>query len=214
VTDIGDIRELLPLYALGVLDAHEQAIVEHAAAVDPALAAELASYFDTAAAMIGEPNPVDPPDEIRSQIIASSGGGKYATHAARMATLFDVPLERAHELLGLMERKHQWKPQMHGITVVDFEGGPAVATADCGFIKIKAGCTFPHHKHRGDEMTVVLMGTIRDLMTGLLHGPGEEVSHEKDTEHEIACEGDEDAVLAFRTFDGIDIDGKRRRAND
>ena len=45
---MSDIRELLPLHALGVLEADEAREVERAVAADPALAAELAAYRDAA----------------------------------------------------------------------------------------------------------------------------------------------------------------------
>jgi putative transcriptional regulator len=213
VTAIGDIRELLPLYALDVLDAAERAVVERAAAADPAIAAELASYFDAAASLIGEPNPVEPPEEIRSQIIASSGGGKFASHAARMGAIFDVSLERAHEILGLIERKRSWEPLMPGIYLAHFDGGPAAAHADCGFIRFPPGCVFPHHRHRGRELTLVLAGSLRDRMNDRLLVPGDEVEHPKDTEHELVCEGTVDLVVATRVFDGIEIDGELASPN-
>ncbi len=53
-----DVRELLPLYALGVLDAAESAVVERAVAGDPTLAAELAAYQRTAEGMVAPIAPV------------------------------------------------------------------------------------------------------------------------------------------------------------
>jgi hypothetical protein len=47
----GDIRELLPLYALGILEADEAALVERAVAGDATLAAELAAYQQTTDAL-------------------------------------------------------------------------------------------------------------------------------------------------------------------
>ncbi len=180
-----NVRELLPLYALGILDADEQAAVERAAAADPAIAAELASYFDTAASLVGEPNPVEPPDEIRNQLIASSGGSKFASYAKRMSAIYDVSIDRAHEFLGLMERKRSWDLTMPGIGLVHFDGGPRVAGADCGFVRIAPGRTFPYHRHRGDELTLVLAGSVRDLGSGRVMVAGDEVELPKDHEHEL-----------------------------
>jgi quercetin dioxygenase-like cupin family protein len=209
VTAIGDIRELLPLYALGVLDAHEQQVVERAAAADPAIAAELASYFDAAASLIGEPNPVEPPEEIRSQLIASAGGGKFATHAVRMGSIFDFSIDRAHEILGTMERKRSWELPMPGVGLVHFDGGPKAAHADCGFVRIAPGRTFPHHRHRGDETSIILAGTVRDTLTGRLLVAGDESMHPKDSEHELINEGTDEVVIASRIDDGIEIEGRR-----
>jgi hypothetical protein len=173
------------------------------------VAAELASYFDAAASLIGEPNPVEPPEEIRTQIIASSGGGKFATHAGRMGAIFDVSIDRAHEILGLMERKRSWELPMAGLGLVHFDGGPRAASADCGFVRLAPGCVFPYHRHRGDELTIMLQGSVRDRATGRLLVAGDEVEHVKDSEHELVCEGTVDAVFATRVFDGIEIGGRR-----
>jgi hypothetical protein len=204
-----EVRELLPLYALGVLDDGERAAVERAAATDPAIAAELASYADAASSLVGEPNPVEPPDEIRAQILASSGGGKFATYAPRMGQIFDVSVDRAHEFLALMERRKSWELPMPGVGLVHFDGGPAAATADCGFVRLAPGCVFPYHRHRGDELSLVLQGHVRDRSSNQLLVAGDALPVAKDSAHELICEGTVEAVFASRAFDGIEIGGQR-----
>jgi len=60
----GDVRELLPLYALGILETDEAAVVERAVAGDPALAVELASYQQTAGVIGVAIRPVAPPPQV------------------------------------------------------------------------------------------------------------------------------------------------------
>ena len=55
-----------------------------------------------------------------------------------------------------------------------FTGGPAVAGADTGYVELQPGAQFPLHEHVGEEITLVLAGTIRDP-DGTTHGPGEEI---------------------------------------
>jgi len=206
-----DVRELLPLYALGVLDAAERQIVDRAAATDPAIAAELAVYQDTAATLIAEPLPVEPDTDIKAQLLASSGGGRFQTYAARLSTVYDVSVDRAHEILGLIERKKSWELPGPGIGLVHFDGGPKAATADCGFIRLAPGCSFPHHSHRGEELSVILCGHLRETSTGRLLGPGDELVMGASSEHDVTCEGTEDCIFAARAFDGIEIGGHNPR---
>ena len=55
-----------------------------------------------------------------------------------MASLFDVTVDRARELLGLIERPASWENPVPGIRLVHFDGGPAYAAADCGFVRHRA----------------------------------------------------------------------------
>ena len=80
-----DIRELIPLYALGVLDAVEAQVVERAVAADPALAAELATYQRTAEAMVA---PVAPSPAVHARLMASLGGGRLETFSSRIGSMF------------------------------------------------------------------------------------------------------------------------------
>ena len=196
-----DVRELLPLHALGVLDDAEAAQVERAVAADPALAAELAAYRDAASLIAA---PVAPPPDVKARLLASVGGGRFERFSARFSQLFDVTIEKARELLGLTERAASWENPVPGIGLVHFAGGPACATADCGFIRIDPGCTFPWHTHRGEEVSIILSGTLRDRSGKLLRA-GDELVQAAGTQHDISCEGDEPVIFAARAFDGIDV---------
>ena len=201
---MSDVRELLPLYALGVLDADEAKLVEGALAADPALAAELDSYRDAAHQLVGLVPPVAPPLDVKARLLASAGGGRFERFAARVATIFDVTIDRARELLGLVERPASWETPVPGVGLVHFAGGPACATADCGFIRIAPGCTFPWHTHRGEELSIVLSGTLRNYDGRLLRS-GDELVQAPGTQHELTVAGDEPVIFVARAFDGIEV---------
>ena len=204
---MSDLHELIPLYALGVLDDAEAAVVERAVASDPKLAAELASYRDAAHALIAAVPEVAPSAEVKTRLIASAGGGRFERFAARVAQVFDVTVDRARELLGLVDRAASWDAPIPGIGLVHFQGGPACATADCGFIRIEPGCTFPWHTHRGEEVSIILAGTLRNFDGRLLH-PGDELVQAAGTQHELTVAGDEPVIFIARAFDGIEVSTK------
>jgi hypothetical protein len=212
---VEDIRQLLPLYALGALDADEATVVERAIASDPALAAELEALREVANVIV---MPVAPPAHVKSRLLASVGGGKFEKFSTRMASLFDVSVERAREILALVERPASWELPMPGIGLVHFDGGPACATADCGFVRLDPGATFPPHVHRGEETSLVIAGQLRDgdriLSPGdeLVASPGAQmIERAHGPEHVVMCVGDEPCIYVARAFDGIEIGGVRAK---
>ena len=187
-------------------------MVERAIASDAALAAELAAYQRTTETLGSVVQPVAPSPAVKQRLMASVGGGRFEVFAARMARMFDVTLDRARELLGLIERPASWIPQVvPGISFVDFEGGPAAAAADCGFVRLAPGAVFPPHTHIGEEMTTILAGRVHDPVNDRTIGPGEDYLRAAGTSHHLVCIGDEDCIYASRAMDGIAIAGTRVR---
>jgi hypothetical protein len=203
-----DVRELLPLYALGILEPDEASVVERAIATDAALAAELAGYQDAASLIVA---PVAPAADVKTRLMASVGGGAFEKFAARMASLFDVTVDKAREFLGLIDRPASWHPEAGGISLVHFDGGPAYAAADCGFVRLEPGAVFPPHKHLGEEASVVLQGQVRDAASGRLLGPGDELVQAFGSEHHLTCESSEPCIFAARAMNGIEVAGAPAR---
>ena len=205
---ITDVRELLPLYALGILDPDEANAVERAVASDAALAAELASYQASADLLVV---PAKPAPEVHTRLLASIGGGRFEKLSARISTLYDVTVEKARELLALIERPASWNQEAGGISLVHFDGGARYAAADCGFIRLEPGAIFPPHKHLGEEASIVLQGQVRDMSTGRLLGPGDELVVPEGSEHHLLCEGTEPCIFAARAMNGIEVAGAPAR---
>jgi hypothetical protein len=203
-----DVRELLPLYALGVLDDEDATLVEAAIARDPSLAIELAAFQDTAAALI---TPIAPDPDVKARLMASIGESRFEKFSVQLAKLYDVTVDRARELLGLMERKASWEHAMPGLGLVHFDGGPAYAAADCGFIRLAPGTSFPHHSHLGEEVSLILAGEIQDKQTGVIYRAGDEVVKPVDSDHDVVSVGNEDAIYAARAMNGIAIAGAPAR---
>ena len=195
-----DVRDLLPLYALGLADEAERRAVEAALAADPALARELASYDDAAQAIAAAAPAVRPSAHVKARLLASAGAGRFERFLAPFAKMFDVGVEAARELLGWIEDPTKWKPSgLPGIQAIHFPGGPAVAGADTGFLELHPGALFPWHEHIGEELSLVLQGTIRDH-DGTLYGPGQEIPKAGGTRHEFTAEPGDTVVVAVRAF--------------
>ncbi len=212
MTPVDEIHELLPLYALGILSAEETAVVEAAVAKDPALAAELASYGDATAALSHLIEPVTPAPEIKARLLASVGDGRFETYSSKMSTLFDVPLDRAREFLGLAERTASWEPQViPGIHLVHFEGGPAYVGADCGFVRLADGAVFPPHDHLGEEVSLILAGQVKVVENTVerILVAGDELVQPEGSSHHLVGVGE--CIFATRAVNGISIGGVQVR---
>jgi putative transcriptional regulator len=211
-----EIKELLPLYALGILAPDEEAAVEQAIAADPALASELASYRDAATLLVV---PVTPSPAVKTRLMASigapmpaAGASRFEQFTTRLGKLFDVSVEHARELLGLVDRPASWEAAMPGIGLVHFDGGPAYAAADCGFVRLEQGATFPRHTHRGEEVSLILSGQLRavDSAGERIFSAGDELVQAEGSEHELVAVGGE-CVFAARAMNGIEIGGAPMR---
>jgi hypothetical protein len=192
------VAELLPLYALGLLEGDEAIQVENAIAADPALARELASLEDSLI------EPIAPPPDLEKRLMASVGGGRFERFAARFAQIFDLGIDRVRVLLGMTERDSSWGEEAPSVFLIHFDAGPAAATADCGIVRIKPGGVFPPHMHRGEERSIVLAGTLRDL-DGTLYRAGDELVYAQGSSHLLTVDGDEDVIFVARAFNGIEL---------
>jgi anti-sigma factor ChrR (cupin superfamily) len=199
-----DIRDLLPLYALGILEADEARAVERAVAADPELAIELAAYQEAAVQLVA---PIAPTPDVKARLLVSVGQGRWERFATRFGAIFDVTVDNARELIGLVERPASWEVPIPGVQLIHFAGGPAAASADCGFIRLGPGCRFPWHTHKGEEHSLVLAGQVREA-GGRLLGPGDELVVADGSEHDIVNEGTEDAIFAARATNGIAVRGR------
>jgi mannose-6-phosphate isomerase-like protein (cupin superfamily) len=208
MTPADDIRELLPLYALGILEPDELQSVERAVAMDPLLAAELVAYQDTANQLAA---PIEPSPTVKSRLLASIGGGSLERFAQRLGAMFDVAVDRAREILGLIERPASWETQAPGIALVHFDGGAMYAAADCGFVRLAPGAIFPFHKHLGDEVCIVLEGAIYDATNDRMINAGDDYFQPTGAEHALINKGTVDCVFAARAMHGIEVGGAPAR---
>jgi hypothetical protein len=195
-----DVRDLLPLYALGAVDEAERRAVDAAIALDPSLAAELASYQD-AASLVGSMAPaVAPPKYLKARLMTTIGGGRFEPRVSRFAQIFDVAIDKAREMLGWIDTPARWVPSgLPGINAVHFAAGPACKGADTGYLELQPGAVFAYHEHLGEEITLVLAGEAVTT-DGKHHVAGDEILMQAGTSHDFRAVGDTPLVVAVRAF--------------
>lgn len=198
--------DLLPEYALGNIDPDDGASVSaHISACD-ACAGELAELEDALASLALSLDPVAPSPAARDRVIAAAKSGRFADFADRFASIFDVAVDRARELLGWIDDPSKWETGPAPRTgLIHFPAGPACAGADTGFVRVEPGVLFPWHLHNGEELNVVLQGACVDS-NGTTYRRGDEFVNAGDTEHDFRAIGDVDYIFMVRVLNGVDFD--------
>jgi putative transcriptional regulator len=205
--------DLLPDYVLGLLEPEQMEVIAAHIAEDPALAAEERALRETMAAMARALTPVPPPPRVRDRVLASvldtpqaaRAAGRFDRFAARFASIFDVAVERARELLSWVDDPARWDPPLYpGVRLIHFTGGPACAGCDTGFVRMEPGAVFPHHAHDGEEVTLVLQGGARDSHGTVLTAGLENVLA-PGAAHELVADRDSAYIYAVRVA-GLRLD--------
>jgi anti-sigma factor ChrR (cupin superfamily) len=152
--------------------------------------------------------PVTPSPGLRDRLMASARGpARFAPFIDRLARLIDHAAGRAQALLASLGDPAVWQSALApNIRLVHFDGGPAVAAADAGFVRLDAGTPFPEHRHIGEERVLVLQGCYHDS-SGAVVRAGDEVTMPAGSRHEFVAGPDEDLIYAVVVFGGIEIDG-------
>jgi hypothetical protein len=117
---------------------------------------------------------VEPGPTARERLLAAvPATGRFARFAEATAKLLDLGIEQAKALLDRLEDESLFSNELPGISFFWCEGGPAVANAVRGFVRVKAGTAFPEHEHIGEERVLVLQGSFVDETRGLTFTPGD-----------------------------------------
>ena len=196
----------LAAYAIGALDPDEHAAFEQALADDPALRAAL-DEFRTVNDWLGrDVSPVAPSPERRDVLLASvQGASPFEGFVQRVSQFLDLGDELVRQLFARLHGGDEWEDgPIDAVHLMHFAGGPRVASADCGFVRIEAGTQFPHHSHKGDEWAFILQGRIVEP-DGQEFGPGDISYRPEGSEHSIAAVGDTAAVFVVVLHNGLSL---------
>ena len=128
--------------------------------------------------------PVAPPDRLRASLLAGiPETGRFARFAESVAKLLDLGIEQARALLDRLDDDSLYQKELPGISFFWVDGGPAVANAVRGFLRVAAGTDFPDHEHMGLETVLVLQGAFTDHARGKTFRAGDVDTMPADSSH-------------------------------
>lgn len=161
-----------------------------------------------------EPVPVGP--EQRARLLeAVTDAGRFERFVPTVAAMADVSHDQARVWLdGVWGDLPSWEPATTMAKAWWVEGGPKTKNALRGFVHVPAGAPFPHHKHLGDELVLVLQGGAR-ISTGERIRAGDEMVTRSGEEHAFeAVPGGPDLLVFTVVHGGLDFGRFVARARD
>jgi anti-sigma factor ChrR (cupin superfamily) len=209
------IDDWIPELVLGTLDGPTRTMVEvHLESCDRC-AAEVVAMGEALSFIPLSLPPERPPRTARTNLLASVVqdqrvreqrplGDRFGGLIDRLAAFFDMNIERARALAELVSEPAAWsRGPADGINLIHLQGGPRVAGADVGFVIMRPGAIFPHHRHVGGELVLVVEGGfVEDDGTVVRSGESQDLA--LDTSHSFAALP-EGCVLAVVIWDGLDF---------
>jgi quercetin dioxygenase-like cupin family protein len=133
---------------------------------------------------------------------------RFAPLFGALAALFDLG---DADLAAIFERAaddHAWvRSPIAGTELLHLLGGPRVAGADNGLVRLRAGARFPMHRHLGAERVLVLQGGYEDEQSGRVYRPGDFHEMPAGSSHAYTALRDRDLLLAVSVIAGVDVEG-------
>jgi hypothetical protein len=180
---------------------------EHAS--DSAAEAELAELLAELSVVSASDVSASEVEHGRARLLGAvaQSSTRFAPLFDKLSKFFDLSVEALQGVLARAERESEWQPgPLPWVSLFHFEGGPAVAGLDTGFVRLKKGMPFPRHRHSGSERVLILEGSYRDHEQRLF-GPGDFHDMAQSTEHSLQISADEDVLLAVILSGEIEVVG-------
>lgn len=154
--------------------------------------------------------PAPPSSTLRERLLqrAASPSLRFAPFFSRLSQLFDWGDAQLAALFERAAAPGAFSPSpIPGVELLHLDGGPRVAHADNGLVRIAAGARFPEHRHLGLERVLVLAGRYRDEQSGQVYAAGDWHEMLPGTEHAYVVLPDAELLLAVSVVDGVDVAG-------
>ena len=149
-----------------------------------------------------------PAPALRQKLLQAiqAGALRYAPFWDRLGSLFDLSESGVSAVLDDAENASKWEASpIPGMSLFHLQGGPRVATADVGLVRLPPNVAFPHHKHLGDERVLVLQGAYEDS-GGRIYRAGDLHEMRVGSDHGLTAL-DQGVLFAVVLFEGISIEG-------
>jgi putative transcriptional regulator len=150
--------------------------------------------------------PIAPSADARNRLLVAVSAAplKYAPFFDRLTAFLDLPLERVKQILADVGDRARWEPSaLPGVQLMHFPGGPSVAGADVGLVRIEPNYRFPMHRHKGEERLFVVEGGFVDT-SGKKYEPGDIQVMQPDTTHDYTVFPG-GLLAALVLYEGIEI---------
>lgn len=188
-----------------VSDAERETLESHVAGCAEC-ARELVQAADAFAALALALPVEAPPPSLRARVLADARPPRLIGMLDKLVALFDVSRVKARAMLDRLDDPNEWQPGPVPSSWVQFtEGGPKVAGAFTGFVKIAAGVRWPVHRHLGQEHMLVLDGGFRQDDGAEVHA-GELLVKEEDSVHGFTIFDDEPCISAVVLRGGVSFE--------
>lgn len=139
-------------------------------------------------------------------LAAATPWQRLSRFVTRVAELAYVSKDTAQAWLRDLAEPEVWEETEFGdVELFHISGGPELDDAIVGFVRVSAGTSFPEHTHVGDEIALVVQGTMRD--GDEIYRTGELVERPGGTTHEVHAEPGPDLVYLTIVMTGVEIGG-------
>jgi quercetin dioxygenase-like cupin family protein len=150
------------------------------------------------------------PQLLRDKLLGSIARPRlrYAPLFGPLGALFDLGDLELAALFENADDPSAWVTgPLPGLSLFHLSGGPRVAHADNGLVRLAPSTHFPMHRHLGSERVLVLEGGYVDAPSGKTYGPGDVHEMAADTSHAYITVPERPTLFAVSLVSGIHIDG-------
>jgi len=150
------------------------------------------------------------PAALRERLMASIATPplRFAPLYGALSELFDLGDEALRALFVRAAAPGSWTAApVPDAWLLHLEGGPRVAGADNGLVKLRAGARFPQHLHLGSERVLVLDGSYRDEPSGRIYRAGDLHEMAEGSSHTYVAGAERELLLAVSVVRGVDVEG-------
>jgi putative transcriptional regulator len=147
-----------------------------------------------------------PPSELRARVLADATAPRLMAMLDKVAALFDVTRQKARAILDRIDNAAEWQDgPVPDAQVMFVDGGPKVAGAFTGIVKMKAGMDWPVHRHLGHEEMLVLDGGFKQDDGAEVHAGMTHVMEEGSV-HGFRIFDDEPCISAVVLWGGVSFE--------
>lgn len=150
------------------------------------------------------------PDLLKQKLLGSALRPRlrYAPHFGKLSQLFDLTDLELAALFERADRTSEWvTASIPGVSLLHLQGGPRVAHADNGLVRLAPGARFPTHRHLGQERVLVLRGGYTDEPSGRVYAAGDLHEMSEGTGHAYTALPDQELLFAVSLERGVDVEG-------